>query len=74
MESGKKPWLALLLSFIFPGLGQFYVRAFKTGVVLIVLYIISLLLMQFIIGIVMFPIVWIYAMIHAYNKAKVGNN
>ncbi|MCG9968996.1 hypothetical protein L9W92_13225 [Pelotomaculum terephthalicicum JT] len=39
-SQGKKPWVAALWSFIFPGFGQFYNGDYLVGIVLIILEII----------------------------------
>jgi TM2 domain-containing membrane protein YozV len=63
----KKPWLAILLSVIYPGLGHLYLGYVKKGIILILLEFVSILLMAVIVGIVLYPIVWIYGIINAYH-------
>ncbi|PUA40664.1 sugar ABC transporter permease [Paenibacillus elgii] len=65
----KKPWLAVLLSFVYPGLGHLYLGYVKKGIILILAEIVSILLMSVVVGIFLFPIVWIYGMIDAYHSA-----
>lgn len=66
----KNPAVATILSFFYMGLGQFYNGQIGKGVVFIILYGISLLLMYVIIGFVTTPILWIWGMIDANNSAK----
>ncbi|HTG69511.1 MAG TPA: DUF6677 family protein [Candidatus Udaeobacter sp.] len=72
----KKPWLAILLSVIYPGLGHLYLGHVKKGVVLLLLEFVSIMMMSLIIGIFVYPIVWIYAIINAYHlstKASIAS-
>lgn len=66
----KNPSIATLLSFFFMGVGQFYNGQIIKGVVFIVLYGISLLLMFVVIGFITTPILWIWGMIDANRSAK----
>ena len=59
----KSPGLALFLSFLFAGLGQFYNGEIAKGIVMLVL---TILLWIFFLG----WITWIWSMIDAYNGAK----
>ncbi|MFC0213295.1 sugar ABC transporter permease [Paenibacillus chartarius] len=69
----KKGWLAVLLSFIYPGLGHLYVGNVKRGVWLLVLETVSILLIGFFVGVIMFPIIWIFAMVDAYRLTQAHN-
>lgn len=66
----KKPWLAVLLSFILPGIGQMYVGHHARGWIILGSYTISYFTLYIFIGILLVPIVWIYGIINAYNLAK----
>ena len=66
----KNPSVATLLSFFFMGVGQFYNGEVIKGVIFIVLYGISLLLMFVVVGFITTPILWIWGMIDANNSAK----
>ncbi|WP_341278583.1 sugar ABC transporter permease [Paenibacillus sp. FSL H8-0537] len=63
----KKPWLAILLSFIYPGLGHLYLGYVKKGIVLLVVEFISILLISVVVGIFLYPIIWIYSIVNAYQ-------
>ena len=54
----KNPTLAAILSFLFMGLGQFYNGEVKKGVLFAALYIVSSVLMTFVIGFITTPILW----------------
>ncbi len=65
--------MAAVLSALFPGLGQFYNREIGKGIVFILIGIILLYTMTFFVGIVLFPIFWIYNIYDAYDTAKKVN-
>lgn len=66
---GGNPFIAALLSAVFPGLGQIYNRELEKGLVVIVASFLSGLLVLAFVGILLFPIVWIYAVWDAYTVA-----
>lgn len=66
----KNPSVATILSFFFMGLGQIYNGQIGKGVLFIVFYFISILLMFVIIGLITTPILWIWGMVDANNSAK----
>lgn len=66
----KNPSVATVLSFLFMGLGQFYNGEIKKGVLFIALYIVSIILMSFIVGFITTPVLWIWGMIDANKSAK----
>jgi len=66
----KNPAVATILSFFFMGLGQIYNGQIGKGILFLVAYIISLLLMFILIGLITTPILWIWGMIDANNSAK----
>ena len=66
----KNPAIATILSFFFMGLGQVYNGQIGKGILFLVFYIISLLLMFVVIGFITTPILWIWGMIDANNSAK----
>ena len=70
----KSPFLALILSFLFPGLGQFYNGYSKKGILLIIAAIVSLVLYILLIGLILYLIVWIYGLYDAYKSAESINN
>ena len=66
----KNPGVAAVLSALWVGLGQIYNGEIGKGLVLIVVYIISWVLIFVFIGLVTTPIIWIYGIYDAYNTAK----
>ena len=66
----KNPGLAAVLSFLIVGLGQIYNGQIGKGIVLIICYVISILLVFIVIGIPLLVILWIYGIYDAYNTAK----
>jgi TM2 domain-containing membrane protein YozV len=66
----KNPAIATVLSFFFMGLGQIYNGQIGKGVLFIVLYFISILLMFVIIGFVTTPILWLWGIVDANSSAK----
>jgi TM2 domain-containing membrane protein YozV len=66
----KNPGVATVLSFFFMGLGQIYNGEIGKGVLFILLYGISFLLMFVVIGFVTTPILWIWGMVDANKSAK----
>lgn len=66
----KNPGIAAIASFFFAGLGQIYNGEFAKGLVLMVVQVINVLLMLVLIGILTYPIVWVYGMYDAYKTAE----
>ena len=66
----KNPAIATVLSFLFAGLGQIYNGEIGKGILFIVLYGFSLMLMIVVIGFVTTPILWIWGMVDANASAK----
>lgn len=73
-ELEKNPGIALILSLIIPGFGQLYNNQIHKGFCFIVLFIISIILIIYIIGVFLGLIIWIYAIYDAYNTSKALNN
>jgi TM2 domain-containing membrane protein YozV len=69
----KNPAIAAILSFFFMGLGQIYNGQIGKGIMFIVLYLISIVLMFVFIGFLTTPILWIWGMIDAHQSAKTVN-
>jgi TM2 domain-containing membrane protein YozV len=69
----KNPGLALLISFFLPGVGSLYASKTNTGIVIIIGYIVSWLLVFVVIGIVGVVGFWIWGMIDAYHAAQAWN-
>ena len=70
----KNPLFALILSFIFPGLGQIYNGQNHKGILLIVSYIVSFILWVILIGMILTLLVWLYGLYDAYTTAEHINN
>lgn len=76
----KKTWLAGLLSFIFPGIGQFYIGKIAIGFIFLVGYILTIVMtasgqnMIILLGGLLTFIVWIVNIIHAIISTKKINN
>ena len=66
----KNPGLAAVLSFFYMGLGQIYNGQIAKGILFIVVYSISILLMLILIGFITTPILFIYGMYDAYKSAE----
>ena len=73
--ANKNMIIALVLSFIWSGLGLIYAEDMQKGIILAVLAVICYILMYFvsqIFGMVVF-IVWIYSIYATYKQVKVVN-
>ena len=66
----KNPGLAAVFSFFYMGLGQIYNGELAKGILFIIIYSISALLMIILIGFITTPILWIYGMWDAYTSAE----
>jgi TM2 domain-containing membrane protein YozV len=71
----KEPLLALIFSFLLPGLGQVYNGDTNNGIILIVGAVASWLMTSVCIGFFIFLGIWVYAMYDAYTRAeKINRN
>lgn len=70
----KSPIIALVLSFIFPGLGQFHIGLRHKALLLVICYIVSYILVLIAIGGFLIPLIWLYGMYDAFVSAKAINN
>ena len=66
----KSPGVAVLLSFLIPGVGQFYCGESKKGGIMLAVYLLSWMTAFFVIGWAGLVVVWIWSMIDAYNIAS----
>jgi len=66
----KEPFLALILSFLIPGLGQLYNGDLTKGIFLFLGAIVSVVLMFVCIGFLTYLAIWIYGMYDAYIYAE----
>ena len=69
----KNVLLSAILSFLFPGLGHLYLGLNTKGVSFIIAYIVSWALMFLLIGFVLAPIVWIWALIDSIKATEAIN-
>ncbi len=69
----KNPGVAAVLSFFFCGLGQIYNGQILKGIIMLVCYAISALMMYVVIGFITTPILWIWGMYDAYRTAEKKN-
>jgi len=70
----KNAGLAAILSFFIAGAGQIYNGQIGKGILLIVLQIINFCLIFVGIGLITYPITWIYGIWDAYTTAERINN
>jgi TM2 domain-containing membrane protein YozV len=66
----KNPGVAAVLSFFYCGLGQIYNGQIFKGVLFIISYSISILLMYLLVGFITTPILWIWGMWDAHRSAE----
>ena len=68
---GKSPIVALIFSFVVPGLGQFYNGDFKKGLMILILTVVALFLLPETACSSSIPLiaVWLWGVINAYNVA-----
>lgn len=69
LTNGENPFVAAVYSAILPGLGQFYNREPGKGAAIIVASFLSVLSMAVLIGFVLYPAIWLYAVYDAYVVA-----
>ena len=69
----KNPGVAAVLSFFFAGLGQIYNGEIAKGVILLVAYFVSILMILFVVGIITTPALWIFGMVDAHKRATIMN-
>jgi TM2 domain-containing membrane protein YozV len=67
---GRNPLVAALLSALFPGLGHVYAREIETGLFFAVAFLLSLFSVLVLVGFVLVPAVWLYAI---YDAAKTAD-
>jgi TM2 domain-containing membrane protein YozV len=69
----KNEWLAIFLSFVFPGLGQYYVGQRRKGRWFIIIAVILALTVLVEIGVILYPLFWLYNMIDAFLTVRRAN-
>lgn len=67
---GRDPLVAALLSALFPGLGHIYARRIERGLAFALLFLLAMLSLVVVIGFVLVPAVWLYAI---YDAAKAAD-
>ena len=70
----KTPVVAVLLSVLFPGLGQFYNGQSTKGLCFLGLAIVSWVLMIIVIGILCYALVWLWSIFDAYQSVNAIND
>ena len=70
----KNPIIAAALSLVIPGLGQVYAGDLLRGFAILAALGFSFCLMALIIGFIIFPATWIFAIVDAYNMIKKQND
>ena len=70
----KNPGVAAILSFFFTGVGQIYNGDIGKGICLIIIQVINIVLMFVAIGLLTYPLVWIYGIYDAYERATKIND
>lgn len=69
LTNGENPFVAAVYSAILPGLGQFYNREPQKGAAIIVATFLAVLSMLALVGFVLYPAIWLYAVYDAYVVA-----
>lgn len=69
LTEGGNPFVAAVLSVVFPGLGQLYNRELQKGLAVMVASVVALVSVVVGVGIVLYPAVWLYALWDAYKVA-----
>jgi TM2 domain-containing membrane protein YozV len=69
LTEGGNPFVAAFLSALFPGLGQIYNRELEKGLIVIVGSFLALFSIVVGIGLLLYPLVWLYAIYDAYTVA-----
>jgi len=70
----KSVLIALILSFIFPGLGQYYAGQKKKALRLIVIAVVLALTVLIEIGVILYPIFWLYSMVDTFLTVRKVNS
>jgi TM2 domain-containing membrane protein YozV len=69
VAEGGNPFVAGALSALVPGLGQLYNRELRRGLAFLVAGLVAGFSVVFVVGIVLYPVVWLYAIYDAYRRA-----
>ncbi|MFT4884914.1 MAG: TM2 domain-containing membrane protein YozV [Natronomonas sp.] len=68
--NGRNPLVAAVLSAAFPGLGHIYAREIDTGLFFGVAFLLAVLSLTVLVGFVLVPAIWLYAMYDAAKSAE----
>ncbi len=66
----KSSGLAAVLSFFVPGVGQIYNGQILKGLLLFAVATVCAWLMVLLIGVILYPVVWIFGIYDAYSSAE----
>ena len=66
----KEPIVSVILSFVFPGLGQFYNGQSTKAIYFIILAVVSVVLTIILIRALIYLLIWLWSIIDAYNSAE----
>ena len=69
LTGGGNPFVAAVLSALFPGLGQIYNRELEKGLIVIVGSFLAMFSILVGVGLLLYPAVWLYAIYDAYTVA-----
>ncbi|MGV1007748.1 MAG: DUF2510 domain-containing protein [Dermatophilaceae bacterium] len=71
--AAKSPGLALAASFLVPGLGQLVNGEIVKGLVFVIAFLAGIVALVVLVGFLVVPVVWVWAMIDAYRSAMQWN-
>lgn len=70
LTGGGNPFVAAVLSVLLPGLGQLYNRELQKGIAVLIAGLVALASMAVLVGFILYPAVWLYAVWDAYVVAE----
>lgn len=70
LTDGGNPFVAAALSAVLPGLGQIYNRELTKGLVIFAASIIAVFSALVLVGFILYPAIWLYAIYDAYKVAE----
>lgn len=72
----KSAALALILSFLIPGIGQLYIGRIESGIIILIIWVVSVAAWPFTIflSLLIALVVWVFSMVDAYSRANEYNN
>ncbi|AXI25883.1 hypothetical protein CFE53_02620 [Methanofervidicoccus sp. A16] len=66
----KNIGITVLLSFLLPGLGHIYIGCIIRGIIISIVFTVSVFLCLLLIGLLTTPLIWIYSIYDSYRLAK----